>query len=743
MFYAVITRLMDRFRSILNSTFVTTYKRTIAVLFIFVLTLAVPVTILLVQQQQDIRQEAAGIGTISGTVRDQSNNPVDITGAQVSLVNVSAPGSTPRMGNIKVDGTYSFNIFQESTFRLGIKLPSGYRIISEPSKAIVISATNKNVANQDFKINVPASNNIKGRFNTACLNRFSGWACKLKDPNTTATVVFYKVGADGKETLISGSATQANQPGRTDAKFDDPPVGAEAACDLTDNQNAKVFYYFTPQDGSIKTGEKVVGYIESINGQKLTPKIKLVTSESTTGIKKVVTQKFVTLDNGNKIDVCREGTVPEPQKKFTVSGNVLVKQQDGERAYRGVKGAATITLTGKTQDNKSVKQVTTTVVADNGAKAVGSYSFDNQEQLPPGTYTLTVSLTTTALADYTILAPISKEVKVTNADQKGINFYLQAKTTTSEKGSISGIVYEETTPVNVETSEFTPGKDKALSGIKLRLDTGKIVTTAANGRYTFDGLDLGKTYKVSVVEADVASYRPATATSRQFVLSKNRVDVDFGFLQKTTNNGDTKIAIAVTMPGIGNGQKGDNLNPKRKERQADLIILNAENQKVFDGKATLNYSQEGCSANSSFNFGGPATAGAKIGCYRGTVGIPGIKTGVYAIKIKLDNTLYRFVRKNSNAQDFDNNPLISIVAGDTNQLPRLDLIAGDIDTEQGTGETNIANLFDYDKLTSCIRKESSCTEQDAIKADLNDNGEVDGLTDLNILYRAFGLRNGE
>src|SRR3989344_3447867 len=51
---------MDKFKNIFSSSFVSSYKRTFGILFLLILAVAIPVTLGLIKQQQDIRQRASG-----------------------------------------------------------------------------------------------------------------------------------------------------------------------------------------------------------------------------------------------------------------------------------------------------------------------------------------------------------------------------------------------------------------------------------------------------------------------------------------------------------------------------------------------------------------------------------------------------------------------------------------------------------------------------------------------------------
>src|SRR3989344_6973689 len=60
---------MDKFKNILSSSFVSSYKRTFGILFLLILAVAIPVTLGLIKQQQDIRQRASGYSCPAGSTQ--------------------------------------------------------------------------------------------------------------------------------------------------------------------------------------------------------------------------------------------------------------------------------------------------------------------------------------------------------------------------------------------------------------------------------------------------------------------------------------------------------------------------------------------------------------------------------------------------------------------------------------------------------------------------------------------------
>lgn len=848
---------MDRFRSILNSTFVTTYKRTIAVLFIFALTLAIPVTILLVQQRQDLQQHAAGIATISGTIRDvKTGQGVDIPGASVTLVNTTALNVPARTGTIKPKGIYSFQIFQTGKFQLGIKLPPNYTPKSIPGP-IDIKTTTGNKTGLDFTINVPplTYKDVAGRFNTACVNKLSGWACAIQQGSKKVTVKFYKgTSSNGTPILFKVGSDVADKVGKTDAEAHPPgdPVGAEKACQfaLADHH----VYHYVPVP-ALAPGDKVVGYMTGVidtqsnssQVQPLSPSIQMnglqpktvppvdtvlpidapdcqPTSSGTFSIsgiifvdrpdakgkyngiydpatdrpyfsrsgKDVIVQRSgcvttnikdcqATVKSGGKytlsnlipnttyeIDVIKDH-IPDPavytpdtthplknitvnDKKpnssgndfgykvigkepvpatFKVSGKVLVKTPSGQRPYRGAQGPATITLVDKATNGQKIKETTTTKAVPNDVVGIGSYSFDKEQRVPAGAYRVSIALPTAAQATYKILDPKSVDLKNLSADKKDVNFLLEAKGGPENQNfAISGIVYVEKSAVKDVGSEFNPGVDEVFKDATVKLlstpscpnNTGKCLDTnlstksGADGKYQFKDQASGNRYTVALTLPD--GYRAATPLSRSFDLVKDRADVNFGIIKGSPPGGQSNLAISIKMPGIGLVTSNNN-SPLRPNREADVAIYNSANDEVANQTTTVTYDPT-------------------LGIYKGTITLDKVPGGTYAIKARLDNTLFRFFR-----QPTTNNPLFEIAPSGTTTLPTLTLIAGDLDINQDPGQKSLLDVFDYDRILSCMRNESVCDASQRTLADFNDDGTLDDGRDLNILFQGLGVRTGE
>ncbi|MBI4091899.1 MAG: hypothetical protein HY427_01695 [Candidatus Levybacteria bacterium] len=171
--------------------------------------------------------------------------------------------------------------------------------------------------------------------------------------------------------------------------------------------------------------------------------------------------------------------------------------------------------------------------------------------------------------------------------------------------------------------------------------------------------------------------------------------------------GTTNIGISITLTGIGvsqNPASGINNNPKRSQRNVEVMIVNSSNQQVDLTKSTINYD--------------PAT-----GKYKGNVGLgSNFISGSYLVKVRLDNTLWKNIPGIQN-----------IILGQTYNAPEAALVPGDIIQD------NEINLLDYNALLSCYGAKTCTTK---VQADLNDDNKVDEV-DLNILYAGFARRVGD
>jgi hypothetical protein len=184
----------------------------------------------------------------------------------------------------------------------------------------------------------------------------------------------------------------------------------------------------------------------------------------------------------------------------------------------------------------------------------------------------------------------------------------------------------------------------------------------------------------------------------------------------TIGASETIVKVAVTLPAIGNTVSGDNHTPKTLTRQVTAIVYDSQNALVPSSIGVLTYN----STNGKFE---------------GQVGVTVTSTTStsYRIKLKLNNTLFKFIPG-----------IITIVpAATTNVAPSVELVPGDL-TGASNEPDNTLDILDYNLFQACYRGQPACTTEIAKRADFNDDGVVNGDDiDANILSRGFYIRNGD
>lgn len=182
-----------------------------------------------------------------------------------------------------------------------------------------------------------------------------------------------------------------------------------------------------------------------------------------------------------------------------------------------------------------------------------------------------------------------------------------------------------------------------------------------------------------------------------------------------TGGQNMNLALTVSLPGIGSGQDastsgttGNNMNPKRTTRQGQMQIFNMNNEQVKSSAVSFTYSASG--------------SAQQTGVYTSTVNIDGISPGTYYIKLSMDNTLFTQV-----------SGVITLKEGN-NTVPRVTLIPGDLNQD------NNLNMSDHSIFVGCYGKKE-CPADEKTRSDFNDDGVIDGK-DYNILIRAFAIRAG-
>ncbi|MCL4354551.1 hypothetical protein M1349_03750 [Patescibacteria group bacterium] len=175
--------------------------------------------------------------------------------------------------------------------------------------------------------------------------------------------------------------------------------------------------------------------------------------------------------------------------------------------------------------------------------------------------------------------------------------------------------------------------------------------------------------------------------------------------------GETTLNISVKLPGIGKNENlGENNNPKNPSRKISVIFLDDKEQQVSVVEVPAAYN------TSSGLFTGSITTGDQLTTAKN------IPDGAYTVKLRLDNSL---TKKLPGFQTIKGNQTIT--------LPTTELATGDLNND------NILNLADYNIFISCFG-EKQCDKKDL--ADLNDDGVVDEI-DLNILKVGLMGRSGD
>lgn len=178
--------------------------------------------------------------------------------------------------------------------------------------------------------------------------------------------------------------------------------------------------------------------------------------------------------------------------------------------------------------------------------------------------------------------------------------------------------------------------------------------------------------------------------------------------------GVTSFAFDILLHGIGNG--GDNANSSSKgnfdiddeKAKVSIDIYDTQNTLVLNKTGELLFSSESGSFKGLVNMGTQLTSGS------------------YTIKIKADKYLRASVPG-----------LVNIKAGQTNRIPSVALIAGDINND------NLLNILDYNALAACYG-ESVKVQNCALStiADLNRDSVV-SIFDFNLFLRELSTNAGE
>jgi len=180
----------------------------------------------------------------------------------------------------------------------------------------------------------------------------------------------------------------------------------------------------------------------------------------------------------------------------------------------------------------------------------------------------------------------------------------------------------------------------------------------------------------------------------------------------------TQFNVTAFMHGIGNS--GDNANPNsftlsnknpvRQQRKAVLEIFDANNNLILTKEGILNYSA------TAGNFTGIIDAGTSL------------TAGVYTVKVKTPQYLKKLFPG-----------FVTVTPGQTLSLATVTFVTGDVVTD------NALNILDYNVIVGCYSDFApaiSCTAQQKLDADLTDDGKVNQF-DYNLFLRDLTVQNGE
>ena len=142
----------------------------------------------------------------------------------------------------------------------------------------------------------------------------------------------------------------------------------------------------------------------------------------------------------------------------------------------------------------------------------------------------------------------------------------------------------------------------------------------------------------------------------------------------TGSSQKTSVDLALSLTGIGTGAAGLNNNPKRPQRQVEVLVINSQGQQVSSISGAVNFD-------------------AASGIYKGSITLDSnVPTGSYIIKVRMDNTLWKQIPG-----------IQTITAGETTETPVTKLTTGDINQD------NVIDLLDYNLMISCLADKSTCT----------------------------------
>jgi hypothetical protein len=177
----------------------------------------------------------------------------------------------------------------------------------------------------------------------------------------------------------------------------------------------------------------------------------------------------------------------------------------------------------------------------------------------------------------------------------------------------------------------------------------------------------------------------------------------------------TGLRLSVKLHGLGKG--GDNVNPDSLGNMTPLTLQRPITVQVLNGAGTVIYSKDG-----------KLEYRAITGTFSETMQTPLI-SGPYIVKIKTPKYLQNAFPG-----------IITVTGGQTNDLPVIDLVAGDVNND------NILNISDYNLIRDCysdLTLAIDCADETKKQSsDITDDGAVNQF-DYNLFIRELSVRSGE
>ncbi len=276
-------------------------------------------------------------------------------------------------------------------------------------------------------------------------------------------------------------------------------------------------------------------------------------------------------------------------------------------------------------------------------------------------------------------------------------------------------------PAALEAPLLTPGN------LRLSISTGSDPTKAISTPTKIGTLSLNALEQTGDTPASiffgtntlVLSIGPTDSANENVLASTQPVYINIA-PPVTPTGTQSKTALSITAFLHGIGASGDNANPtnsslsnkspQHPQKTASVFIYNHLNQLVSTSSGTITYD--------------PAQ-----GNFKGTIILENeIPNAVYTLKIKTPIHLRRLVPG-----------ILTLTPNQTNTIPRITLVTGDIKTD------NALNILDYTILIDCysdIQPAKSCTDTNKLLADLNDDGFVNQV-DYNLFLREITVQNGD